>query len=71
MSDAAALTAAANAQSNFVIQIDTEQMLVTAVNLDTNTLTVTRGYNGTPAATHLQARWSTSPCRRLWPLRPR
>lgn len=32
------------------IQIDLEQMLVTDV--DTNTITVTRGYNGTTAATH-------------------
>lgn len=37
---------------NFVILIDSEQMLVTAGN-GTTTLTVTRGYNGTTAATHL------------------
>ncbi len=43
--------AAGNA-SNFVIRIDNEQMLVTAVNLTTDTLTVARGYNGTTATTH-------------------
>lgn len=34
----------------YVIQVDDEQMLVTA--RSTNTLTVTRGFNGTTAATH-------------------
>ncbi|MHC4875350.1 MAG: choice-of-anchor Q domain-containing protein [Planctomycetota bacterium] len=38
------------AHEGFVIQIDTEDMLVTAVN--GNTLSVTRGFNGTTAATH-------------------
>lgn len=38
--------------STYIIQIDSEQMLVTAVNTGANTLTVTRGYNGTSAATH-------------------
>ena len=37
--------------TNDLIQIDTEWMLVTAGG-GTNTLTVTRGYNGTTAATH-------------------
>lgn len=35
-----------------VIQVELEYMLVTGVNLGTNTLTVTRGYAGTTAATH-------------------
>jgi hypothetical protein len=34
----------------YVIQIDNEQMLVITVSAETNTLTVTRGYNGTAAA---------------------
>jgi len=36
-----------------IIQIDQEQMLVTNVNTSTNTLTVTRGFGNTSAATHL------------------
>lgn len=35
-----------------VIRIDSEQMLVTAITPGTNTLTVTRNYNGTVAAVH-------------------
>ena len=35
-----------------VILVDSEEMLVTAVNLTTNTLTVQRGYNGTTPAMH-------------------
>jgi hypothetical protein len=35
-----------------VIRLDDEEMLVTAVVTATNTLTVTRGYNGTTAASH-------------------
>ena len=38
--------------SSFIIQIDSEQMLVTTVNMIANTLTVTRSYNGTSAAAH-------------------
>ena len=38
--------------STYIIQIDGEQMLVTAVNTGTNTFTVTRAYNGTAAAAH-------------------
>jgi len=40
------------ASGNYVIQIDSEQMLVTA-GQGTTTWTVTRGVNGTTAATHL------------------
>ena len=36
----------------YPIQIDGEQMMVTRVNLNTNTLTVIRGINGTTAAPH-------------------
>lgn len=36
----------------FVLQVQSEQMLVTAVNLATNQVTVTRGFNGTVAAGH-------------------
>jgi hypothetical protein len=32
---------------SYIIQIDAEQILVTAWNNSANTLTVTRGYNGT------------------------
>jgi hypothetical protein len=38
--------------STYLIQIDSEQMLVTAVDTTTNTLTVTRAVNGTAAANH-------------------
>ena len=34
------------------IQVDSEQMLITAANLATNTYTVTRGWNGTVEANH-------------------
>lgn len=45
------VTAASNlGTAPYVILVDTEQMLVTSV--ATNTLTVTRGYNGTTAASH-------------------
>ena len=37
---------------SYIIRIDSEQMLVTSVNTTTNILTVTRGVNGTTAATH-------------------
>lgn len=40
-------------QANNVILIDAEYMLVTAVNVSTDVLTVTRGFNGSAAATHL------------------
>jgi hypothetical protein len=39
-------------ETNYLIQIDSEQMLVTNVNTSTNTLTVTRGSNGTTAVGH-------------------
>jgi Listeria-Bacteroides repeat domain (List_Bact_rpt) len=39
-------------EATFIIQVDSEQMLVTAVDTGSNTLTVTRGYNGTTAASH-------------------
>ena len=39
-------------ESTFLIQIDNEQMLVTGVNTGANTLTVTRGVNGSTAAGH-------------------
>ena len=48
VTDAAALAGAK--ASNFVIQVDSEQMLVTKISGDT--LTVVRGYNGTKSATH-------------------
>jgi Ca2+-binding RTX toxin-like protein len=51
VTDGANITSAELAQpGGYVIQIDNEQMLVTAVS--GNTLTVVRGYNGTTAATH-------------------
>jgi hypothetical protein len=50
VADAALLSGGAT--PNFIIQIDQEQMLVTALNLATNTLTVERGYNSTAAAAH-------------------
>lgn len=40
-------------QANNVILIDAEYMLVTAVNISTDVLTVTRGFNSSVAATHL------------------
>jgi hypothetical protein len=42
----------ASTPGSYVIQIDSEQMLVTSVNLSTATLTVVRGYNSTPAGSH-------------------
>ena len=48
VTDAAALAGAK--ASNFVIQVDSEQMLVTKISGDT--LTVVRGYNGTKSAAH-------------------
>lgn len=39
---------------NEMIQIDDEIMLITAVDISTNTLTVTRGYRDTTAATHAE-----------------
>ncbi len=45
-------SAIASTPGSYVIEIDGEQMLVTNVNLTTNTLTVVRGYNGTTAASH-------------------
>ncbi|HEX4143057.1 MAG TPA: right-handed parallel beta-helix repeat-containing protein [Pirellulales bacterium] len=44
--------AIASTADRTVIQIGGEQMLVTGVNLTNNTLTVERGFNGTPAASH-------------------
>ena len=44
--------AIASSPGDVVIQIDGEEILVTSVNLTTNTLTVTRGYGGTSAASH-------------------
>jgi len=38
--------------TTYIVQVDNEQMLVTAVDTTSNTLTVTRGYNGTTAASH-------------------
>jgi hypothetical protein len=38
--------------STFIIQIDSEQMLVTSVDTTANILTVTRSYNGTTLANH-------------------
>jgi RHS repeat-associated protein len=46
------VAAIASTPGNYLIQIDSEQMLVTAVNLQGQTLTVERGYNGTMAAAH-------------------
>ncbi len=51
VSDALALSP--TGAGGFIVQIDTEQMFVTAVNLTTNTLTVVRGYDGTAPATHV------------------
>jgi hypothetical protein len=45
----------ASTPGSYLIWIDTEQMLVTNVNLAANTLSVVRGYNGTTAATHTNA----------------
>jgi len=39
-------------ETTFVIQIDSEQLLVTGSDSSANTMTVTRGYNGTTAAAH-------------------
>ncbi len=51
VTDGAAITnAELNQPGGYVVQIDNEQMLVTAVS--GNTLTVQRGYNGTTAAVH-------------------
>ncbi len=47
--DAGAIASTAGA---YLIRIDSEDMLVTNVNLSNNTLTVVRGYNGTTATTH-------------------
>ena len=52
VTDAAALAAATTNPNNFVVQVDNEEMLVTAVNVAQNTLTVQRGYNNTTAASH-------------------
>lgn len=52
-------SAAAFGTVPYVIQVDTEQMLVTSV--ATNTLTVTRGYNSTTAATHSNGA-TVTPC---------
>ena len=52
VTDAAALQAAAGQPNNFVVQIDSEQLLVTAVDDAGDLLTVQRGYNSTTAATH-------------------
>ncbi|HLN31276.1 MAG TPA: DUF4214 domain-containing protein [Gemmataceae bacterium] len=49
VADAAAI---ASTSGNYLIQVDAEQMLVTAVNPTSNTLTVVRGYNGTTPAGH-------------------
>ncbi len=49
VADAAAI---ASTPGDYLIQIDSEQMLVTNVNHSTNTLTVVRGYNGTPVSGH-------------------
>ncbi len=38
--------------TSYLIQVDAEQMLVTSVNTSNNTLTVTRGHNGTTATAH-------------------
>ena len=48
----AAAAAIASTPGSYVIQIDSEQMLVTNVNLANNALTVQRGYNGTAATSH-------------------
>ena len=39
--------------STYIIQIDNEQMLVTGVNIESNILTVVRGYNNTTASVHV------------------
>jgi hypothetical protein len=44
--------AIASTPGSYIVQVDSEQMLVTNVNLSTDTLTVQRGYNGTPASSH-------------------
>ena len=58
LSDTAILVqnAAAIAQTagDYPITIDGEEMLVTGVDVSTDTLTVVRGYNGTTAATHAE-----------------
>jgi len=45
-------SAIASTSGAYVIQIGSEEMLVTAVDLVGNTLTVTRGYNGTTPVSH-------------------
>lgn len=45
-------SAIASTPGSYVIRIESEQMLVKNVNPSTNTLAVTRGYNGTTATTH-------------------
>jgi len=47
-------------ETTFVIQIDSEQMLVTGSDGSAETMTVVRGYNGTTAAAHAN---KTSVCR--------
>ncbi len=54
LADAAAIASTSNTYANYVIQIDGEQMLVTNVDLATNTFTVERHYDGTTAAMHTQ-----------------
>jgi RHS repeat-associated protein len=49
VADAAAI---ASTPGDYLIQIDSEQMQVTDVDVATNTLTVTRGVNGTTPAAH-------------------
>jgi hypothetical protein len=49
-------------ETTFVIQIDSEQMLVTSTDSSTETMTVTRPYNGTTAAGHAN---NASVCRRV------
>jgi len=46
-------SAIASTPGSYVIEIDSEQMLVTNVDTSGNNLTVTRGYNGTVAAAHI------------------
>lgn len=47
--------------AQFVILVGTEQMLVTATGAGAGNFTVTRGYNGTTAATHINGSVATRP----------
>ena len=59
------VTDADNFDVRQTIKVDSEQMLVTVTNTTTNVLTITRGINGTTAATHANAASIT-----IWEVHP-